>query len=98
MNSKNLNTGFYFDGTSRDPKLNYVIVFAEGGFRDCFHPRINCLSPETQARRVVPLSSNHRKYFDREELGGWIEEQIARHPELEKMIRGGSERPVFDTN
>lgn len=98
MNPKNLNTGFYFNETSRDPKLNYLIVFAEGGFRDCFPPRISCLSLETQASRVVPLSSNHRKYFDREELRVWIEEQIARHPELEKMVRGGSTRPVSDTN
>lgn len=98
MNSKNLNAGFYFDETSRDPELNYVIVFAEGGFRDCFPPRISCLSLETQASRVVPLSSNHRKYSFPSKLGVWIEEQIARHPELEKMVRGGSTRPVSDTN
>ena len=90
MNTKNLNPGFYFDGTSRDHQLNYVVVFAEEGFGGCFPQRISCLFLETPASRVVPLSSDHRRYFDREELGVWIEEQIAIYPELEKMVRGGS--------
>ena len=88
MNTKNLNPGFYFDGTS-----NYAVVFAEVAFRACFPQRISCLSLETQTSRVVPLSSAHRKYFDREKLEVWVEEQIAKYQELEKMVRGGSIQP-----
>lgn len=90
MNTKNLSPGFYFDGTSRDTKLNYLVVFAEEDFGGCFPQRISCLSLEIQASRVVPLSSDHRRYFDRKKLEVWIEEQIAIYPELEKMVRGGS--------
>ena len=93
--------GFYYDGFSKKPGLNYVVVFAEDGFREYFPVRINCLSPETQANRVVPLSSNHKKYFDGEGLDAWIQKQIVRYPDAASMkqnpiiVEGSDEHHLF---
>jgi hypothetical protein len=93
MELEDLEPGFYYcfghkgpDGEPK-PELDYAIIFVRGAFGPSFPQAINCLSPETQANNVVPLSSEHRQVLG-EGLGEWIRRQIEKYPELNTHLRG----------
>lgn len=87
-----LETGFYYDVLSTDPDLRYVIVVIKTDQEVYFdaetHPmRINCLSPETQASRIIPLSRESHPYlFLNEKFLEWMRKRVEEHPSLKDIL------------